>query len=64
MLKHMEGHGIVSLTLRSKDSVVIHDEHGNRVAVVALGSRQLGKVSLVIQAPKQNLIHREKHEAD
>jgi sRNA-binding carbon storage regulator CsrA len=64
MLKHLEGQGIVALTIRSKDAVAIHDENGKRVAVIALGNNQLGKVRLVIQAPKQNLISREKHETD
>ena len=66
MLKHLEGHGIVALTVRAKDSIVIMDKDGNRLAVVAPSDQQLGKVKLIIQAPKEIRIHREtiKHEAD
>lgn len=66
MLPRIEEHGIVALTIRAKDCIVITDRDGNRIATIAPSDQQLGKVRLIVQAPKDIKIHREiiKHEAD
>ena len=52
--------GNVAVTLRHGQSVVVIDEQGRAVAAIAPTPSHVGKVSLVVRAPKTVRILRER----
>ncbi len=59
-MRDIENAGNVAVTLRQGQSVVILDENGRCVAIVAPTPKHVGKMHLVVRAPKSIRVIREK----